>query len=134
MRKSPRRVRSRKAIGWVDAAERALPPRKKGTAGARKIRASLKALASRRRPYSTAGIHRVPCWRCGAPSKHQWQVCADDRIFRGLCWPCDVALNALVLRWMGDPEWRRKVERYKAMHDTHGNSTFRLDRPHRLAK
>ena len=57
----------------------------------------------RRTPYTERGIRRIPCARCGAPSSTQWQVCADGNQYRGLCIDCDVALNALVLGWMGLP-------------------------------
>jgi hypothetical protein len=64
-------------------------------------------------PYSAVGIQRMACIRCGAKALHQWQVCADDRLFRPLCIDCDVALNALVLRWMGDPNADAKMRRYR---------------------
>ncbi len=54
-----------------------------------------------REPYTERGISRVPCKRCGAPSFHQWQCCADDNVYRGLCIKCDVALNEWLLRWFG---------------------------------
>lgn len=68
----------------------------------------------RRRPYTQIGIRRVPCFRCGKPSRFQWQVCADGNRFRGLCSGCDVALNDLVLRWMGDPDADAKLAAYRA--------------------
>ena len=67
----------------------------------------------RKEPYTAIGITRVPCVRCGAPSVHQWQVCADSRVFRSLCLDCDIALNKLVLQWANDPNWREKCERYE---------------------
>ncbi len=67
----------------------------------------------RTRPYTAIGISRVPCFRCGKPSRYQWQVCADQRTFRGLCTDCDVGLNALVLRWMRDPDAAAKVAAYR---------------------
>lgn len=67
---------------------------------------------SRRKPYTERGIRRVPCRRCGSPSRFQWQVCADGNIFRGLCEKCDVALNHLVLHWMRDPDADQKVAAY----------------------
>ena len=68
----------------------------------------------RRLPYTEAGIRRLPCFRCGRPASYQWQVCADGRLYRPLCTDCDVALNELVLRWMGDPDADAKVETYRA--------------------
>jgi len=68
---------------------------------------------SRRKPYTEIGIGRVPCFRCGLPSVFQWQICADGRVFRGLCSGCDVALNATVLRFMRDPKAAEKMAAYR---------------------
>lgn len=54
----------------------------------------------RRDPYTERGIRRVPCIRCGAPSRHQWQICADGNQYRGVCPKCDVGVNRLVMRYM----------------------------------
>lgn len=54
----------------------------------------------RTKPYSEIGIRRVPCARCGKPSRYQWQICADDNVYRGLCPDCDVELNTMVMRWV----------------------------------
>lgn len=68
----------------------------------------------RKKPYTEAGIRRVPCRRCGDPSRYQWQVCADGNVYRGLCLACDVALNELVLRWASDPDADAKIASYRA--------------------
>lgn len=68
----------------------------------------------RRKPYTARGIRRVPCFRCGAVSEYQWQICADGNQFRGLCTPCDVALNDAVLGFMGDPGRLAKMAAYRA--------------------
>ncbi len=70
--------------------------------------------AGRRQPYTVTGIRRVPCVRCGAPGEHQWQVCADQRLYRALCLACDIALNELVLRWASDPRVDMKMNWYRA--------------------
>lgn len=67
----------------------------------------------RRLPYTARGIERIPCFRCGRPAFHQWQVCSDKRLFRPLCSKCDVALNRMVLLWMGFKDWRAKLAAYK---------------------
>ena len=67
----------------------------------------------RKEPYTTRGIERLPCFRCGAKARYQWQVCSDGRLFRTLCADCDVALNVLVLKWMGFRDWRTKLMAYK---------------------
>ena len=53
----------------------------------------------RRKPYTEKGIKRVPCLRCGQPSTQQWQICALDNKWAGVCKSCDIALNSLVLRF-----------------------------------
>lgn len=68
----------------------------------------------RRVAYTARGISRIPCQRCGAPSVHQWNVCANDNRFVGICAECDIALNRLVLRWMKFPNWRELLKRYAA--------------------
>lgn len=57
----------------------------------------------RRQPYTAIGIRRVPCLRCGKPSAHQWNICSLPG-YHGICADCDVALNRLVLGFMGAPE------------------------------
>lgn len=74
----------------------------------------------RTKPYTEAGIRRVPCARCGAPSRYQWQVCADGRQYRGICETCDIALNRMVLRWFGFNDWREKMRAYVAKVRGHG--------------
>lgn len=70
-------------------------------------------LKGRREPYTSLGIKRVPCVRCGAPAVHQWNVCADRNVYRALCLDCDIALNKLVLEWANDPDAAEKVARYE---------------------
>lgn len=65
------------------------------------------------RPYTDAGIRRIPCYRCGRKARFQWQVCSDGRLFRPLCTDCDIALNELVLSWMGCPEMAAKMAAYR---------------------
>jgi hypothetical protein len=66
----------------------------------------------RRKPYTDRGIRRVPCSRCGRPSLHQWQACADGGVFRGCCAECDVGLNKLVLEYMRLPNRQQKLRDY----------------------
>jgi hypothetical protein len=63
-------------------------------------------------PYTEAEIKDGVCGRCGAPSEFQWSACADGNLWRKLCGPCDLALNAIVMEWYGFKDWRRKVRRY----------------------
>ncbi len=57
----------------------------------------------RHKPYTEMGIKRLPCVRCGAPARTQWQVCADGNQYRPICEDCDVALNQMVMEWVGLP-------------------------------
>jgi len=69
-------------------------------------------LHGRKEPYTAIGIGRIPCFRCGKPAVHQWQICADNRLFRPLCQECDDDLNELVLKWMGFDDWEDKLNNY----------------------
>jgi hypothetical protein len=70
----------------------------------------------RRKPYTAIGIRRVKCSvrGCRRRGYASWQVCADARVYRALCWQCDIALNRLVLEWAGDRHAHRKMARYEA--------------------
>ncbi len=61
----------------------------------------------RTRPYTDAGIKRVPCAHCGERSAHQWDLrpCAlHARRWFGLCTACDITINALVLHFFNAPD------------------------------
>jgi NAD-dependent SIR2 family protein deacetylase len=70
-------------------------------------------LTKRQQPYTTAGIKRLRCIRCGAQAMHQWQICSDGNNHRPICLPCDIALNRLVLEWFGHPETDRLMAKYE---------------------
>lgn len=67
----------------------------------------------RLKPYTKSEIKKVKCFRCGKPSQQQWQICADNGVYRAICRKCDISLNSLVLRWMRFKDWRKKLEKYK---------------------
>jgi hypothetical protein len=67
----------------------------------------------RRKPYTEIGIRRVPCARCGKPSRFQWNICSDGNRWRGVCTCCDVALNRLALRFIRDPDIEAKMAAYE---------------------
>lgn len=86
----------------------------KATRNAKVRRAVSKVLRhGRRKPYTQTGIRRLPCVKCGKPSEHTWQACADNNLYRPICLVCDVELNYMVLRWMGDPDAESKVNKYE---------------------
>lgn len=68
--------------------------------------------SGRKQPYTEAGVRRLGCVRCDAPAVFQWQCCADGNIWRPICPPCDVELNAVVLKFMRDPDVVEKVAAY----------------------
>ncbi|MBA3890552.1 MAG: hypothetical protein H0X64_08470 [Gemmatimonadaceae bacterium] len=74
---------------------------------------SLPRFFGRRTPYTTIGISRVPCVRCGEASVHQWQACANGRRYVALCLACDIAVNELVLRFLKVPGWRQLMRWYR---------------------
>ena len=66
----------------------------------------------RRKPYTKIGIARLSCVRCGAKANATWEICADGNYKRPLCTACDIALNRLVLEWVGHPDVEPLMERY----------------------
>lgn len=69
----------------------------------------------RTKPYTQLGIKRLRCFRCGArrPTQ-QWNICSDGNQYRAICDACDVALNRLVLVFMGFPNVDEMMRRYEA--------------------
>lgn len=68
---------------------------------------------ARRKPYTWTGIRRIPCYRCGKPSRTQWQVCSDGNVYRGLCIECDVELNRVVLLFFGFDDVEGRIAAYR---------------------
>ncbi len=68
----------------------------------------------RREPYTVIGISRLLCIRCQAPAFSQWNICSDAGRYRPLCFKCDMALNRLVLEWMGHPQAAELMQRYES--------------------
>jgi hypothetical protein len=68
----------------------------------------------RTHPYSDIGIRRLRCARTGCKNRaeFQWQICADGNQYRPLCRECDIALNRIVLRFMGWKNWKEKITAY----------------------
>lgn len=65
-----------------------------------------------KKPYSKAEIGKIPCARCGKPSKHQWQICSLNNEYRGVCTDCDLALNILVLKYFKVPNREEVAKEY----------------------
>jgi hypothetical protein len=68
----------------------------------------------RKQPYMLSAIRHLKCVRCGAKAFSQWSVCADQNNYRPLCKACDIALNKMVLNWMGHPRAKELASAYKA--------------------
>lgn len=56
----------------------------------------------RTKPYTERGIRRVPCLRCGQPSRYQWNICSLAGR-HGVCIECDIELNRTTLAFMRVP-------------------------------
>lgn len=71
------------------------------------------------KPLTNAQVRNSWCFRCQRrKGEFQWSACADNNKWRPLCMMCDHALNRMILRWMRDPNWRAKCERYEAGHES----------------
>ena len=66
----------------------------------------------RKKPYTERGISRVPCLRCGKPSRYQWQACSLGNRWIAVCPECDVGLNSAALRYAGVPGWKEIIANY----------------------
>ena len=69
-------------------------------------------MRGRKKPYTEIGISRIPCARCGDPSSYQWQSCANNNYWMGLCKYCDFALNELVLQFFRFDNYKCLLEKY----------------------
>jgi len=68
----------------------------------------------RTKPYTEIGIRRIPCARCGRPSRFQWTVCANGNRFMGVCERCDVDLNRVALTFFRFDHVEQRVAAYLA--------------------
>lgn len=69
----------------------------------------------RKKPYTEIGIRRLKCFRCQARAEFQWEICSDGNTWRPICKECDIALNEMVLKWMGFKDWESKIENYRSV-------------------
>jgi len=69
-------------------------------------------MLGRKQPYTEKGIKRVPCIRCKKSSQQQWQVCANDNRYLGICNDCDIQLNKLVLDFFKFPNRKKLLKQY----------------------
>ena len=71
--------------------------------------------AGRKEPYTLKGISRLRCVRCGERAQFQWNACADRNLWRPLCAECDIGLNEMALKYVGDPDADEKIGKYAAL-------------------
>lgn len=69
--------------------------------------------STRRRPYTERGISRVPCVKCGAPSKYQWRICSTDA-WTAVCRRHDIEVNRKIARWAFGSDAEPLLKRYEA--------------------
>lgn len=77
----------------------------------------------RKRPYTSTGIKRIPCCRCGKPAKYQWNCCALDNRWLGLCEDCDIKVNDWFLKFANVRDRKPLMERYKRRVQEEKNGT-----------
>ncbi len=66
----------------------------------------------RKKPYTAREIAKIPCKRCGELSHSQWQVCALDNVYMGVCEDCDIELNEMTLKFFKIKGWKKIMHRY----------------------
>lgn len=72
----------------------------------------------RRKPYTDRGISRVPCVKCGRPSKYQWRICSTNA-WSAVCGACDLAINTIVAEWaFGKQKAAPLLDRYRRQFPT----------------
>lgn len=74
----------------------------------------MKITAGRKKPYTERGIKKAPCYRCGKPSSKQWQICALNNRWLGVCDECDIKLNSVVLRFFRFVDQSHILQKYEA--------------------
>lgn len=67
----------------------------------------------RKEPYTERGISRIPCVRCGEPSKYQWSICANRGRNLGVCPKCDIELNRIFLDFANFANKQELLDAYK---------------------
>jgi len=67
----------------------------------------------RKKPYTERGMSRIPCRRCGSPSTEQWQICALDNVWMGVCRKCGNELNEITLKFFKVKGWKKIIQQYK---------------------
>lgn len=67
----------------------------------------------RKKPYTEIGIKRLKCYRCWKKANQQRQICSDWNQYRPICDKCDIALNRLVLKFMGFDNIDYIIQEYK---------------------
>ena len=69
-------------------------------------------MTGQKRRYRASTIHKRPCVKCGAPSAHQWRICATAE-WHPVCVKCDVAINTKVAVWAFGKRGKEIAAAYK---------------------
>jgi hypothetical protein len=69
----------------------------------------------RKKPYTKMGIKRLDCSVKGCKNKaeFQWQICADNNLYRPICRKHDIEMNRVVLQFIKDPDKIKKMREYE---------------------
>lgn len=65
------------------------------------------------KPYTERGISRVPCLKCGKPSKYQWGICSNKNRNLPVCTSCDIELNRIFLDFADFPNKAELLQAYE---------------------
>jgi hypothetical protein len=65
------------------------------------------------KPYTQRGIKRVPCIKCGQPSKYQWGICSNQNRNLPVCTDCDIELNKIFLDFANFPNKEELLHAYE---------------------
>lgn len=64
-------------------------------------------------PRTEEEISKIPCARCGAPSRYQWNACANGNHHVAICRDCDVEVNRMVLDFFRIPGREEMMAAYE---------------------
>lgn len=70
-------------------------------------------ILGRKKPYTSIGISRKNCARCGKKAFANWSICALDNFHFPICVDCDIALNDLVLGFMRVGHKKQIINQYR---------------------
>jgi NAD-dependent SIR2 family protein deacetylase len=64
-------------------------------------------------PYTRRSIKRAQCVRCGERASDAFTICAAGTHRQlPVCKECDIAINAMIVRFLGFPDAEQMIETY----------------------